>query len=163
MKPWTLYGNALASAAEILRQDAGPAPFKRLGEVMEWIARLPFLTVISTDLECERLSRALAEGRPEKFRQKLGENDLRWELILRCECAEGFCGGLLGGRRDFDWTQDAEQGFRHLLVEYWRPNALRWARKLSPEASAAYESVQPLVSDLAKMKKRLTKTNPAAN
>lgn len=163
MKPWTQYAHAFAAASQMLRQQVGPAPFGRLEDAMEWIAQLPFLTIISTDLECKHLSLDLSLGRGDQYRQRFGDEVIRWELILRCECALAFCQGKPGSRRDFDWQQDKNSAFRHLLIEFWRPNALKWARKVSPEMTVAFAATQADVTKLGRMKKRLARTDPSTN
>ena len=107
---------------------AGPPPFKKFCRAGEWIERLSYLELIRGD----DLVRAWIRH-PEAMR--IGPcatddtNEIRWQLVLRFDCALTFCRGRFFDRHDFDWSLPSETVYRKLLIELWRSEALFWASR----------------------------------
>lgn len=160
-KPWTPYAKSLEAACNVLAEGLAPAPFGTMTKAGAWIGARTFIEIISTDFEARALIDKLLQGTPERFRQVLGGDGIRWELMLRCQCANAICMGRVENRREFDWTKPPEEVYRLLLIEYWRTTALRWAKK--EFGMAGYAEAKVAEREVHQMKKRSARIDPSAN
>lgn len=160
-KPWTPYAKTFLAACERLMEGIAPAPFQSMADAGVWIAERKFIHVISTDLEAESLIEAIVSRKLGDYHQVMNSPDIRWELKLRCQCAYAFCIGRLGKRGDFSWDRRPEVVYRELLIEFWRTEALRWAKK--ELGMSGYAEAKRLDDCLFHMKRRLVKTDPSRN
>ena len=160
-KPWTPYAKSFEAAVELLKQGTAPAPFASMADAGVWLAERKFIDVISTDLEAESLIEAIVSGRLRDYRLGMNNPGIRWELALRCQRAHSFCMGRVGGRRDFAWDRRPPEIYRQLLVEFWRTEALHWAK--TEFGMRGYAEAKQLGDRLFQMRKRLAKTDPTLN
>jgi hypothetical protein len=129
MKPWRPYWKKLEFLQQELMNDAKPSPFSSLNEIDEWIQSLKFADLACADDNCDELIELLHNEHTEHIKYHLPNGDLRWQLILRCECAIDFCSGHLYDRKAFDWNQTQKMIYRWLLIDLWRREAAYWACK----------------------------------
>ena len=126
MKPRRPYLKNLERIEALLLRDAGPTPFGTYEKCSEWISRLCFLELT----ECDGVFRLLAEKpRSEPFSIFSGES-IRWQMILRIECAITFCRGRLWKRAEFDWSKPESAVYAWLLIELWYRDAMYWASRV---------------------------------
>jgi hypothetical protein len=112
---------------EHLMRDAGAPPFN-LADLDLWIIGLKFTELAGCDAECDHIYESLKDGQLENYYPVFGQ-DIRWQLITRCECALDFCRGRVEKRQEYAWNQDERIVYHWLLIDFWRQCALHWAAK----------------------------------
>ena len=130
MKPWRPYGKGLDLLMSEFLASPEPPQFAGVHKIHEWISGLKFPELMITHDKCYQLAEALSSGAFPGYHPTCINAGIRWQLILRCECALDFCRGRVGKRAAFNWDQDREAVYRGLLIEYWHRNALHWSAKL---------------------------------
>jgi len=131
MKPWRPYWKHLENIKDLLLADAGVTPFKSLTDTPDWIGGLPFTELVS----CDHIFRAMIDNLDHEEEgecmplQFFSGNSIRWQMILRVECALTFCKGHLWKRKEYDWFQTGEQIYSWLLIGLWYEDAIFWASR----------------------------------
>jgi len=161
MKPWRPYWNRLNRIMDALVVEAGPPPFRFPDESGDWIKMLPYyqLSLCDTDF---RVWIEHDLGRAEVVPRQLFEGaEMRWQMILRVDCAIAFCRGTCWQRKDYDWNQPEEVVYRWLLIDLWHRDALYWAGKQYGRwATRRIKAKNPIRGDLLRL---FQNTQPAAN